>query len=116
MDPRELGGTSRHRYDRHPEPPVDRVQVEDVEPSDDRPIHQDGAEAFQRSQAADERDDPTRAVGAVDPDPADADRFQMFGERQDHGRDRSVAVAAFERAVIDPRHPRMRFPEGPPQR
>jgi hypothetical protein len=40
----------------------------------------------------------------------------VLGKRQDHGRDGSVTVPPLERSVIDPHHPRMRFPEGPPQR
>jgi hypothetical protein len=115
-DPRELRGAPRDRDDRDPELLVERVQVENVEPAHDRAVHENRADAFERSEAADERDDPTRPVRAVDPDPAGSYCLYMFGERQDHGRDRSVPVPARERSVVDPDHPRMRFPEGPPQR
>jgi len=115
-DPLELRGTSRDRDDRDPELPVERVQVDDVETSHDGPVEQDGAHAFEGPEASDERDHATRAVSAVDPDPADAYRLHALGQRQDHGGERGVAVRAVERAVVHPDHLRVRFPEGTPQR
>ena len=114
-DPRELRRASRDRDDRHPELPVERVQVEDVEPPHDRPVEENGADAVEGPETSNERDDPARPVGAVDPDPTGTDRLHVLGKRHGHRRDRSIAVPALERAVVDPDHPRVRFPEGTPQ-
>jgi len=116
LDPRELRGSSRDRDYRHSEPLVERVQVEHVEPSHDRSVHENGADPFERPEAPDKGDDPPRSVGTVDSDAAGAYRLYVLGKRQDHGRNRSVTVPACERSVVDPDHPRMRFPEGAPQR
>ena len=80
-DPSELRRAPRDRDDWHPEPPVDRVQVEDVEPSHDRPVDEYGADPFQGTEAADECDHSTRAVRAVDPDPTGSDRLHVFRKR-----------------------------------
>ncbi len=53
LDPGELWGSSRDRDDRHTELLVQRVQVEHVEPSHDRSVHQNGANSFERPEATD---------------------------------------------------------------
>ncbi len=95
---------------------MDRVQVEDVEPSHDRSVHENGADALDGPETANERYHPPGAVGAVDPDPAGADRLHVLRKGERYGRDRCVAVRALEGAIVDPHHPRVRFPEGTPQR
>jgi hypothetical protein len=93
---------------------MEHVQVEDVEPSHDRPVEEDGAHALDWSQLSDQADHATRAIGPIDPHAPDTDRFHVLGERQRHGREGSVPVPTIERPVVDPHDAGMGLPEGAP--
>lgn len=115
-NPRELGGTSGDRDDRHAERAIQRVEIEDVEPAHHRPVEEDRPDAIERAKTPDERNDPPRTVGAVDAHATGTDRLHVLGKRHGHGRHRSVAVPALERTVVDTDHSRVRLPERTPQR
>jgi hypothetical protein len=93
---------------------MDRVQIEDVEPADDRTIQEDRADPLQGTDLPEEPDDAGGPVRPVDADPADPDRLQLLGKRDDHRRDRGVAVPAGEGSVVDGGHARVGFPERAP--
>ncbi len=103
-DPGELGGTSGDRDDRQTQLSMEQVEVQDIESADDRTVEEDGADTVERSQASNECDDPSRAVGTVDADPTGPDGFHMLRERERDRRNGGVPVVAVERSVIDPDH------------
>jgi len=115
-DPLEIGAASRDRHDRHAGGAADRVEVEDVEPPDDRSVDQDRADPVSRPQRPEQPDDPGGAVPPVDAYPGEPDRLDPLRRRDDDGGDRRVPVPPGERSVIDADDPRVRLPEGSPQR
>jgi len=115
-DPGELRCPPRHGDDGELELSVDRVQVEDVEPPDDRAIEQHGPHPFERIEALNQRDDLTSAVGAVPSDPSRSNGLDMLGQSHHYGGDRRVLLATVERPVIDAHDLWMRFPQRAPQR
>ena len=113
-DPAKIRTASGHRNHRDPERLANGVQVEDIEPPDHRSVHEDGSYPLGRPEASEKGDYADGRIGPVDPDPTDANRLQLFGGRDEHGRDRSVPVSPAERAVVDGRDPGMALAEGPP--
>jgi len=93
---------------------MDRIQVEDVEPPDDRSVQQHSPDALERRQRAQQRDHPLRSVRPVDADGRDPGPFQVLRKGDDDRRDRGPPVPACERAVVDGRDPRVGLPERPP--
>lgn len=113
-DAGEVGGPPGDRHDGDAEGPPQCVQVEDVEPSHDGPVEQDRAHPFESAQRPHERDDPTGAVGTVDPDRAEPGELEALGEGDDDRRDRGPSVPSRERPVVDGRHTGVSLPERAP--
>jgi len=95
---------------------MERVEIEDVEPTHDDSIEEHGPHALEGTDAPHEGDHPSRPVGSIDADPRRAHGLDVLRERHDDGGERCVPVAAVERPVIDAHYLGMRFPERPPQR
>ena len=115
-DPLELGGTPSDRDDRTTELSVQEFEVQDVESSDHGPVEKDRADAVERSQASDERDDPPCPVRSIDPDLGRPYGFDMLRERERDRRDGSELIVAVERAVVDADDAGVELAERPPQR
>jgi len=62
LDPRKVGTVPRDGHDRDAQRVVNRVQVDDVEPADDRAVQEDGAQPLQAPSGADEPDDLGRGA------------------------------------------------------
>ena len=95
---------------------MDRFEVEDVEPSYDGPVEQDRPNPVERTEGADEGEDPAGPVRTIDPDVPGAHRLEPFGNGHHHGGDRGVPVRTVERSVVDADHLGVGFTERPPQR
>ena len=104
-DPGELGRPPRQRHDGEAELPMERVEVDHIEPPEDRTIHQQGANALERTGGSHQGDDPRGRILSVDRDRACADRLDVVGRGKDHRCDRSACVAPLERPVVDPHDP-----------
>ncbi len=115
-DPLELGATAGDGDDRDPRGPAERVEVEHVEPADDRPVEEDRADPFPAVERREERADAGGPVRPVDRHAADPHLLDAIGERDHDGGDRSLAVAAPERPVVHPDDAGMGLPERSPQR
>jgi len=95
---------------------MDRLEVEDVEPSHDGPVEQDRPNSLERTESADETQHPAGPVRPVHANLRRADRLEAFGQRHHHGRERREPVGPVEGAIIDADELGMRFAERPPQR
>lgn len=94
---------------------MQRIHVEDVEPSDNRPVEQNGADAIEGPQASYERDDPPRPVRPVDPHLSRSDRLHVLRQREGDRRDRRRALVPVERPVVHPDDAGVGLSEGTPQ-
>lgn len=110
-DPDELGRAPGECDDRDPQRTMDRVEVEYVEPSENRSVEEHRSQTFERPRSAHECDHLSGSVPAVHADPAGPDRFYIARRRDDDRGDRGGEVGAYERAVVDPHDARMRLPE-----
>ncbi len=115
VDPAEVGRPAGHGHDRDAQRLVDAVQVEDVEPADDRAVDEHRADPVDRPGRADERDHRLGPVSTVHPDPRTTYGFDVRRGRHDHRRDRGERVPSAERPVVDADDPGMILREGPPQ-
>lgn len=115
LDPHEVRGPPRHRDHRDVQGGPDPVEVENVEPPDDRPVEQDRPHPFQGPEGAQNGDDARGAVGPVDPDPPYPHGLELLRDGDDDRGDRGEAVAPAEGAVVDGRHARVALPEGATQ-
>jgi len=113
---REIRGTTRDGHDRHAERTVDDIEVDDVEPPEDRSVEHHRADSLERTETPDEPDHSLGRVGPVDTNMARSDRLYVFGEGEGDRREGRDSVAAVERPVVDPHDPGVRFSEGAPQR
>jgi len=95
---------------------VQEIEVEDIEPADDRAVEQERPRAFERAEGADETEHLAGPVGPIDPHPADAGRLETLGEAHDDRGDRGVDVPPAERPVVDRDDRRMGLGERAPQR
>jgi|SRR5208282_2295445 len=77
-DPLEFGRTPRDRDNWETELSMQEVEVEDVESADHGTVDENGANAVDRSQASDERDEPSGSIGTIDPDLGRPNGFDMF--------------------------------------
>ncbi len=93
---------------------MERVEIDDVEPSDHGTVQQDRAQVRDMAGRFDERDDPFGRVGAVDLDRAEGHRLHALREREDDGRDASPPIGPLEAAVVDGDQAQMRLREGTP--
>jgi hypothetical protein len=115
-DAREIRPASGERDHGKRGRPMDRVEVEDVEPADHRSVEKNRAHPLGRGDGAEQRDDPRGPVPAVHPYAGEPGRLEMVGGGEYHGSDRGVPVPSFECAVVDADDPRVRLTERPPQR
>lgn len=112
-DADEVRRTPGNRHHRKAETAVERVEVEDVEPPQHGPVDQHGPHAVERASSPDDGDRLAGRVTAVDLDRPGTDRLDIPRQRDDDRRDRSLAVTAGERTVVEPDHPRMGLAERP---
>jgi len=115
-DPREVRPPPGHGDDRDAGGTVDRIQIDRVEPPDDRPVEQDRPDAVHRPERPQERDDAPGGVSPVHADAADPGRLKVLRGRDDHRRERGVAVAPGEGAVVHRRDAGVVLAERPTQR
>lgn len=115
-DSAELGRPPRYGDDRHAQRPVDRVEVEDVEPANHGTVDQKRPNSVEGSETPDECDHSPGPVGSVDADPAGAHGLEVVRHHHGHRRQGGVPVRAVERPVVDSHHSRVDFVERAPQR
>jgi hypothetical protein len=116
VDRRELRIGAGHRYDRDAQPPVETVQVQDVEPADHRPVQQHRVQALESARRFHQTDQLGRSVPPVDPHPPDAYGLHAVRSRDRDRRHRCPPVGASERPVVDPDDPDVQFGKSRTQR
>lgn len=115
-DSGEFGRPTRHGNDWHAELPVNPVEVQYVEPSDDRSVQNHCSNALEGAETSHERNHLTGSVRPVDPDPPRTNRFHVLWQREGDGGDGGVALPSVEGPVVHADHPGVNLPEGAPQR
>lgn len=115
MDRREVRGVPRHRDDREAELRVEPVEVDHVEPADDRPVQEDRPEALEASGVPNEPRDLGRPIVPVHPDPAQSDRLDPGGDGHRDRGDRGPGVLSRERPVVDADHMEVGLAQGATQ-
>jgi len=93
---------------------MELVEVEHVEPPDDRAVEEDGSGALERRERSDEGEHPSGAVRAVHADSIPSQGFDLLGQDQGYGRDGREPVGPVERSVVDADDPRVNLPERAP--
>jgi hypothetical protein len=116
MDGGKLGPTSRNGHDRHPQLPMEEVEVEDVETSHHRAVQKDGMEPFEPTRGPYEPYDLLRRVAPVHPYAADANRLDAVGGRDGDGGERGPAVRPAKGPVVDADHAYVQLRESRTQR
>lgn len=114
-DSSELGSAAGDCDHRAPERSVDRVEVDDVEPAENRTIEQHRPDAVERTGRADDRHDASRGVAAVHAHSVGSNRLDLFGHRNHDGRDGRDTVPPDKSAVVHPDHARVDLGERAPQ-
>lgn len=113
-DPIKLGGTTRERDHGSVEGVMHRIQVDDIESPQDRPVQEDRAHPLERPGGPHDRDHAPGGIAPVHPHMVGADRLDVIWGGQDHRRDRRGPVGPGERAVVHRDDARMGLAQGTP--